>query len=367
MGIVTQDYIVDRLLSDDAEVQRQMFRDVKQATGTLGNYVPRGSRSWYDDLNIPSIDVDAARAMYDELKEYVLRRGSLIGKCFRPYLCTNVNDMGLDPSQPWWGFEFETGYSSPDAMREALGHCWDSYDNVTFDSEGEGNYYSEVTFAPANMSDFLDSTAPARKYMNYLSDNNALTYNSGAAFVGTHINISVPSMRNTTGNDTVIYTKLRSVQSALNYSVGYMDYPQLDQIFGRAPLYGGFFLNSDDTGNYWFEGKVFRTTYEEKVFDGYVKAAEGITKAIQYLLDNKGVPFISNMFELLADPTVTIVPGTNEEMSGRKSTLGAEGGPAYDYVYDEGDDDDDVDWEEGPEGPVDSQGREWCNGCGEYH
>ena len=59
MGIVTQDYIVDRLLSDDAEVQRQMFRDVKQATGTLGNYVPRGSRSWYGDLNIPSIDVDA--------------------------------------------------------------------------------------------------------------------------------------------------------------------------------------------------------------------------------------------------------------------------------------------------------------------
>ena len=362
MGIVTQDYIVDRLLSDDAEVQRQMFRDVKQATGTLGNYVPRGSRSWYDDLNIPSIDVDAARAMYDELKEFVLWRGSLIGKCFRPYLCTNVNDMGLDPSQPWWGFEFETGYSSPDAMREALGHCWDSYDNVTFDSEGEGNYYSEVTFAPANMSDFLDSTAPARKYMNYLSDNNELTYNSGAAFVGTHINISVPSMRNTTGNDTVIYTKLCSVQSALNYSVGYMDYPQLNQIFGRAPLYGGFFLNSDDIGNYWFEGKVFRTTYEEKVFDGYVKAAEGITKAIQYLLDNKGVPFISNMFELLADPTVTIVPGTSDEMSGRKSTIGPEGGPTYDY-----DENEDDYWEEGPDGDTDDQGREWCTECGAYH
>lgn len=360
MGIVTREYVVNHLLSDDADVQLRMFHQVKQATGVLGRYIPQGSFSQSGNLNIPSIDVEAAHVMYDELKEFVLRRGSLFGKCFRPYLCTDVNDMGLDPAQPWWGFEFETGYSSEDAMREALGHCWDSYDNVTFDSEGEGEYYSEVTFAPANMSDFLDSTAPARRYMNYLSDNSSLTYNSGKAFVGTHINISVPSMRNTM-DSTTIYSQLCDVRRALNYSVGYMGYPELKQIFGRAPLYGGFFLNTDDKGNYWFEGKVFRTTYEEKVFDGYVKASEGITKAIQYLVDNRDVPFISNMFDLLVDPTVTIVPGTKEEMSGRWSTLDPNGNPNYDY--EEAEDD----WEEGPEGPVDSQGREWCAECGVYH
>ena len=68
------------------------------------------------------------------------------------------------------------------------------------------------------------------------------------------------------------------------------------------------------------------------------------------------------MFELLADPTVTIVPGTSDEMSGRKSTIGPEGGPTYDY-----DENEDDYWEEGPDGDTDDQGREWCTECGAYH
>src|SRR6187431_966656 len=101
-------------------------------------YVPPATRYSYGTWNFDNVDVPAAFAMYEQLKERVLSTGCFGAKVFRPYEHTDVNEMGLDPEQPWVGFEFETGYASADSMRKCLSYCWDSFDNVTFDSEGEG-------------------------------------------------------------------------------------------------------------------------------------------------------------------------------------------------------------------------------------
>lgn len=371
MGVVTQTAVVERLTSPDKVVQEATFRELKTSIYDMSRYLRQVPGQRRSEVVMPEIDVAAAEAMYNEVKQYVVTHGYLAGKWFRPYLWTNVNEMGLDPDQPWWGFEFETGYSSQEAMSTALTYCWDTYDNVTFDSEGEGNYYSEVTFAPANMSDFLTNQAAATGYINYLSDNKALTNNTGQAFIGTHINISVPSMRATDVKDRSVYERLAGIRRVLNRSVGSMTSDQLMQRFGRSPLYGGFFLNQDDNGNYWFEGKVFRTTYDAAVFENYVTVAKGITKAIQYLETTRDVYFIKNMDQLLGNPDVGIEAGSSEEFDPKYCSLSDDGGQNYGYFGS----DDDSEWEEyeeeyeeeGLDDPTDDQGIEWCVACGVYH
>lgn len=259
-------------------------------------YVTRGYGEW----DFSSVDVQAAFEMYQQVKEQVLHYGSFAGKYLRPYLYTDVNDMGLDPEQPWVGWEFETGYASPTAMRQALGYCWDNFDNVTFDSEGEGAYYSEVTFAPANLSSFVDEAAPAAQYIKYLSDNRELTYFSGEANVGTHVNISLPRMRKHTPADHYVFSQ---VVTAMNRSLGTLSRDDNQEFFGRERLYAGFFHNSDGKDNSWFEGKVFRTTYDYEVYKKYVRVSRGLIKAIEALLETNGRGnHISNMFELLSNP-----------------------------------------------------------------
>ena len=259
-------------------------------------------RNYYDDgtWNFDSVDVPAAFAMYEQLKERVLNTGYFGGKIFRPYDHTNVTDMGLDPSQPWVGFEFETGYASKDAMRKCLGYCWDNFDNVTFDGEGEGEHYSEVTFAPADLSSFVDGSAPAAQYMKFLSDNREMTYNSGESAIGTHVNISLPVMR---GRSQQTAQMLSNITPVLNRSLGTLSNDDNLEFFGRERLYAGFFLNSDNHNNSWFEGKLFRTTYDYAQYQKYIRVSQGLVKAIEALVAANGEGYyISNLFDLLSNP-----------------------------------------------------------------
>jgi len=284
-----------------------------------------GNGTW----NFDSVDVPAAFAMYEQLKERVLNRGYFGGKVFRPYDHTNVTDMGLDPSQPWIGFEFETGYASKDAMRKCLGYCWDSFDNVTFDGEGEGEHFSEVTFAPANLSSFVDQSAPAAQYMKFLSDNREMTYNSGESAIGTHVNISLPVMR---GRTQQTAQTLYNIIPALNRSLGTLSADDNLGFFGRERLYAGFFLNSDNHNNSWFEGKLFRTTYNYDVYKKYIRVSRGLIKAIEALVEANGTGYyISNLFDLLSNPdTVEPVIGLSSSYPSTY-TMNADGYPVDDY------------------------------------
>ena len=292
----------------------------------------RGNGSW----NFDSVDVPAAFAMYEQLKERVLNTGCFGAKIFRPYDHTNVADMGLDPEQPWIGFEFETGYMTKDSMRKCLGYCWDSFDNVTFDSEGEGEHYSEVTFAPANLSSFIDQSAPAAQYMKFLSDNREMTYNSGESAIGTHVNISLPVMR---GHSQQTAQMLYSITPTLNRSLGTLSNDDNLEFFGRGRLYAGFFLNSDNHNNSWFEGKLFRTTYDYAQYQKYIRVSRGLVKAIETLVAaNGGGYYISNMFDLLSNPDdVEPVIGASGTYPSTY-TMNLYGYPVDLYDYDEYDD-----------------------------
>lgn len=290
---------------------------------------PPVDRYGYGTWNFDNVDVPAAFAMYEQLKERVLSTGYFGAKLFRPYDHTNVTDMGLDPSQPWIGFEFETGYASKDAMRKCLGYCWDSFDNVTFDGEGEGEYFSEVTFAPANLSSFVDQSAPAAQYMKFLSDNREMTYNSGESAIGAHVNISLPVMRGCTQQ---MAQTLYNITPALNRSLGTLSADDNLGFFGRERLYAGFFLNSDNHNNSWFEGKLFRTTYEYDVYQNYIRVSRGLVKAIEALVETNGTGYyISNLFDLLSNPdTVEPVIGLSSSYPSTY-TMNADGYPVDDY------------------------------------
>jgi hypothetical protein len=267
--------------------------------------------------------------MYEQLKERVLNTGYFGAKLFRPYDHTNVTDMGLDPSQPWIGFEFETGYASKEAMRKCLGYCWDSFDNVTFDGEGEGEHYSEVTFAPADLSSFVDGSAPAAQYMKFLSDNREMTYNSGESAIGTHVNISLPVMR---GRAQQMAQTLNNITYALNRSLGTLSANDNLGFFGRERLYAGFFRNSDNHNNSWFEGKLFRTTYDYAQFQKYIRVSRGLVKAIEALVETNGTGFyISNLFDLLSNPDdVEPIIGASSSYPSTY-TMNADGYPVDDY------------------------------------
>lgn len=316
MGILTQEKFVEAITSSDEKVKSAVFAEYHSAARVFRNYFNYTTNKY----EFPEVDVEAARTMYNDIREQVLLSGNTGGKVFRPYLWTPVTEMGLDPNQPWWGFEFETGYASPTAMSKALGYCWDNFDNVTFDAEGEGNYFSEVTFAPDNMEAYLNKEASAYRYIKYLSDNSELAYNSGYKDVGTHINISIPSMRNPnppTSSELYspsgeVYGLLSAIHQALNLSLQAITMQQEQELFGRAPVYGGFYLNGDGKGNYWFEGKVFRTTYKIEEFDKYVTVAEGITKCI-LALEAEPQYFVKNFYEVLKDPSAPVIGGTQED------------------------------------------------------
>jgi len=292
-------------------------------------YTPSARAYEYGTWNFDSVDVPAAFAMYEQLKERVLSTGYFGAKLFRPYDHTNVTDMGLDPSQPWIGFEFETGYASKEAMRKCLGYCWDSFDNVTFDGEGEGEHYSEVTFAPANLSSFVDQSAPAAQYMKFLSDNREMTYNSGESAIGTHVNISLPIMR---GRTQQMSQMLYNTTPALNRSLGTLSADDNLGFFGRERLYAGFFCNSDNHNNSWFEGKLFRTTYDYAQFQKYIRVSRGLVKAIEALVAANGQGYyISNLFDLLSNPDdVEPIIGASSSYPSTY-TMDAAGYPVEDY------------------------------------
>ena len=252
-----------------------------------------------------NVNREEARALYDTLKNYVLSNGRFTYKSLRPYLWMNVNEMGLDPDAPWWGFEFETGYSSRKARSTALAYCWDNFENVTFDGEGEGPFPSEVTFAPENMSSFIEGTAPGYQFTQFLNDHNTLTNRTHHTDIGTHINISIPEMRKVQWTKD-FDTRLWYVVTTLNRTLGTIDPESNNYYFGRGRLYAGFGSNSDEDNNNWLEGKLFRTTYDIEVFQRYVRVCQALTKVLQkfWHSDTNTYYFCSNILDMFEDPTL---------------------------------------------------------------
>ena len=289
-----------------------------------------------------NVNREEARALYDTLKNYVLSTGRFTHKNLRPYLWMNVNELGLDPDAPWWGFEFETGYISKEARSTALAYCWDNFDNVTFDGEGEGDFPSEVTFAPENMSSFIEGTAPGYQFTQFLNDHNHLTNLTHCTDIGTHINISIPEMRNTQWTKD-LDTRLWYVVATLNCTLGTISQESNKYYFGRERLYGGFSSNADEDDNTWLEGKLFRTTYDIEVFQRYVRVCQALTKVLQKVWhsDTNTYYFCSNILDMFEDPTLEPMMGGIDQYPDPSLITMDEWGESTNSPYDEEEEEED--------------------------
>lgn len=305
MGIVSTEAFVTMCTTDDHPEFAAMRRE---AHAVLCYTRPDGSSRSMPMHGGARVDRASALAAYEKIRGYIRERGFLPGKFLRPWFVDKNIYAGLDRSQPWWGFEFETGYRSQEQRAEVIDHVWNTWNNVAFDSEGEGQAAVEITFAPQEMSKYLDGTADAFKFMEYLTGN-PRTYRGQNESVGTHINLSDPCM--TPRNVDAIATSLSRSIAALPTTIPAVGDVRL-YMFGRSRIYGGF-NGHEEHGSVWVEGKLFRTTYDVEVFKRYLKVCEGLTRCMHATValgTNLAVPFVNNLYEVCfegAEPEIMYV------------------------------------------------------------
>lgn len=297
MGIINQERFIALATGDKgASLRSEIQRAINAGPGAM--FLHRNDR-------------DTLVTCFNQIKQYVCDHGWVEGKLLRPWAIDPDLYKSLDRNEVWWGFEFETGYRGFAERSEAIVHCWDTYDNVCYDSEGEGNAAVEITFAPQERSKFHDGTAQAGLFMRWLSDNRKLTMKGNSTAIGTHINMSAPGQ--TPENNA-------KVVKAMNLTLARIPRQRADignvrqYMFGRSQLYGGFGAHSIGK-DAWTEGKLFRTTYDYGQFQTYVKTCEAFSKAIlqivnfykgdhekgslleaHYLMEH--IPYVANMYEV---------------------------------------------------------------------
>lgn len=234
-------------------------------------------------------DRKSALLVLSTLRESIIN-GAQMHKMLRPWDLNPKIFDDLDKAQPWWGFEFETGWQSREAMKEALTHVWDNYEGCMFDGEGEGRYPVEITFIPAALSDYKNGTASACKFMQWVSDNRHLVYAGGANDVGCHWNVSTPEFRHSRANADGLCRFLNRTLANTRGVNG-----QRLRMFGRETIYAGFFVNHSADGqllnpveNVWLEMKGFRTAYSIEQWNNYMNTCTALQKVINYYFANRG-------------------------------------------------------------------------------
>jgi hypothetical protein len=240
-------------------------------------------RQRIQDGNICVNRADGER-VYDLMREFIVTNGYLGGKYLRPWDIDRDLYSRLNREEAWWGFEFETGYKTQADRRAVLEEVWDTLDNTCFDSEGEGRAAVEVTFAPEEVSKYLNGSAQALKFMDILDRNKGRVYNGATENVGTHINISHPKL--TPKNLTWACYCMARTLAAIPISLEGGRNSRMT-MFGRRNLYGGFFAQrgGDDGESVWLEGKLFRTVYTRKEFEAYLKVCDALSKCLGLFLD----------------------------------------------------------------------------------
>lgn len=249
---------------------------------------------------------ESALEVWDLLKDYVVERGYFSSKTLRPWEIDPLLSSDLDTSEPWWGIEFETGWADHRARSQVVEHVWETWDNVSFDGEGEGDSPVEITFAPQEVSKYLDGTANAYQFAQYMASRTDYMETENE-HIGTHINISHPLLTQDNRSNIV---------RGLNMSIAALPRTAADGVdvrtryFGRTYLYGGF-GGRGRAERPWVEGKLFRTTYRADVFARYMQVFKTLTDLVGILARAQEgrpvtyVPFVTNLLDMLANADAT--------------------------------------------------------------
>ena len=299
MGIVNQEVFVAQLIASNNNPTQAQLTFRNQLGYVTGNEVQQFDRA-------------SALAAFNQVKDCIKRNGYLRGKYLRPWEIDPDLYAGLDRAEPWWGFEFEVGFNSRNARANAIEHCWNTWDNVTFDSEGEGAAPVEITFQPEERSKYQRGESKAQQFIAYMEANRDVQ-NDGGDRIGTHINMSSPKL--TPANHKAVIAGLQRTIAHLPMRTPEHRDVRMSMV-GRSRFYGSFFGNSSGQ-NVWIEGKLFRTAYTIEAFNNYVKVSDCLTKCLDAIADALAAnnspyveakfPFISNLYEMWKDGAEPVV------------------------------------------------------------
>lgn len=225
----------------------------------------------------PNFHVGDLQQVFSQLRDVVIRSGSMQSKVLRPWDIDPEYTSTLDRSQTWLGFEFELSFTSDEARSASVGYVWDTFDYVCFDAEGAG-CASEITFSPVELSRFEDGTADALVGIKELMRTGALSRQD--EYNGTHVNISIPECRSISG--------VNMLSSCFNASIRDMTPSQKLLLFGRDRPYGGAFGREPATPSYrstgsWIEFKLFRSPRTPEQLDNYVLVSKRLASTMQAL------------------------------------------------------------------------------------
>lgn len=215
-----------------------------------------------------------ASVLYAQIRQFVIDGGTL-GKRMRPWEI-NANLMkGVDRSEAWWGWEFETGWNTAEALSQVVEFSWDNFDGVTFDGEGEGAHPVEITFIPEVQSSFDAGTSQAQRFMRWVDDNASLVNNTHHIYIGTHLNLSIPEITD--------FPDAEAARSFVNRMLQWTGATKGDRqwLFGREQLYGLAYTQGSETTGVWLELKTFRTPYTCEMFDRFCRVATVITDQLR--------------------------------------------------------------------------------------
>jgi hypothetical protein len=275
-------------------------------------------------------------------------------KALRPWVVCDVT-KDLDKTQPWIGWEIETGWNTRDDRYRVVSLFNQRYMYSCTDDEGYGSYQIELTFSPQTPDYYVKRDNPLHPLL-FVANHKARAYvHSTGAMVGTHINFSTPAFR--AGDERL----QERVEGALNNSLVLLSGAQKKELFGRGELYAGCFLRGDSdtesgSGTRWIEGKLFNSTYDWEVAKGYIEVGNRLCSVMEQLAqrgDALGIVKVDNIYRMLT--------GADTETSISAAAYLRDG-----EDVDNGDDYDGDD-EDYRDGESDGDGGTWCSSCQEFH
>lgn len=330
------------------------------AAGVDGGGVP-GSWGSTDYPNRSSFDytsVDMSKVM-EVVHERIAQGNMLEWKALRPWVVCDVT-KGLDPEQPWIGWEIETGWNTYADRYYVVSLFNERYMYSCTDNEGYGGYPIELTFSPQTPAYYTSRGASVHPLLFVANHAAKACVHNARSMVGTHINFSTPAFR---AGDRRLQER---VEGALNNSLVLLTGPQKKELFGRGELYAGCFLRGDSdsesgSNSRWIEGKLFNSTYDTPTAKGYIEVGNRLCSVMEQLAQRGealGTVSVTNLYRMLN--------GEDTEISTSAAAYLRDG----DDVGSDGYDDDDYDDEyyDAPDGVEELEnGDTWCRECREYH
>jgi hypothetical protein len=229
------------------------------------------------------INKSVAKTILKECLDAALERRQG-NKANRPWFLVDVT-KNLDPTQAWYGWEFEGGYATEEDYKRVIKYFWSRFPYSAIDIEGHGHYSAELTFSPCNEADLDDESFGLMKLTKFINRNKIGTTQWGiGSMVGTHVNISTPAYRALSQEQAYIVAS--RLGDMLNSG---LTYDEKIEFFGRQP-YGYAFPQRTSDGKQWIEFKVFNSTTDLDELRKYARTA----KRIAFIMDQLAQTSISD-------------------------------------------------------------------------